>query len=61
VVLLRARDRRLKRRAGLSSVTMWWRPASARRKPWSAQKRTAGRGYGGGQGRVPHRERAGQR
>jgi hypothetical protein len=50
VVLLRARNRTLKHRAGLSSVMMRWRPASAWRKPWRAQERTAGRGYGGGQG-----------
>jgi hypothetical protein len=30
-MLLRARDRRFKRRAGLPSVTMRWRPASARK------------------------------
>jgi hypothetical protein len=48
-MLLRVRDRRFKRRAGPSSVTMRWRPASARRKPWRAQKGTARRSYGGGQ------------
>jgi hypothetical protein len=50
VVLLRAKDRRLRLRAELSSVMMRWRPASARGKPWRARGRTARKGYGGGQG-----------
>jgi hypothetical protein len=60
-MLLRTRDRRFKRRAGLSSVTMRWRPASAR-KHRGARERGQRRGAtAAGRGRVTLGERAGPR
>jgi hypothetical protein len=60
-MLLHARDRRFKRRAGLSSVTMSWQPASAR-KHHGARERGQRRGAtAAGRGRVTRGERAGPR